>query len=77
MPKGQHVRVVKPPSAKQRANISIHRKFQYTPSPETVPASSWWIGVSREELQQRIAEHAPRMKDSKFGRISRAGMVNE
>jgi hypothetical protein len=66
-------RVVKGRTVKQRAAA---RRYSTTaiaptiPSPAALmPASSWWIGVDRAQLQQRAAAERPRIQASRFGRV--------
>ncbi|HXO84674.1 MAG TPA: hypothetical protein VN803_04030 [Gemmatimonadales bacterium] len=70
-------RLVKPPTARQRENA---RRFNHdgvfvSPPASTAPASSWWVGTSRKELQERAAREQTRMALSRFGRIVGNGML--
>lgn len=37
------------------------------PKDHIAPLHSWWVGLSREQLQAQILENLPRMRQSKEG----------
>lgn len=37
------------------------------------PDTSWWVGLTRDELTAACAKHFERMRQSKFGRLDRFG----
>jgi len=53
------------------ADIIPPAKRQATPAPKASKdgGTSWWVGLSRDELNARAREHQPRMHASKFARI--------
>lgn len=61
-------------SQKQRASSAKWGKGRYPPSggpmrtAETLPASSWWTGRTREELDALAAQERTRLSYSSFGR---------
>jgi hypothetical protein len=74
------IRIVKPRTAKQRAHAqrAFNRTHVYaSPGTETMPTSSWWSGLSREQLQERVEQEQPRMKSSRFGRVLGSGVTAE
>jgi hypothetical protein len=72
-------RIVKPMSAKQRANANrlktsvTHRVVPSSPA----PATSWWIGRTREQLQEDAAAQRARMSTTRFGRTLGHGVIAE
>lgn len=70
MPKGHGPRVVKPRTAKQQAAAKLFSAVTFGRGPlGAAPASSWWIGLSREQLAERARTEQARMAMSKFGRL--------
>lgn len=71
--KGHYIRTVKGRTAAQRANTArfskaIGGQFSGGKEGSGLPASSWWLDASREELRARLVVEAARMAQSKFGR---------
>jgi hypothetical protein len=72
-------RVVKGRTAKQRA---VADRFKQNGPTFTIPvspgpATSWWAGVSRDELRERVNEQQRRIALSRFGRLSGSGVIGE
>lgn len=65
-------RVVKPPSAKQRANAKRYGTTLVIAPAATAsaPSTSWWTGLDRTQLQAQAAAEQPRMASTKFGRLN-------
>ena len=73
--KGHYIRTVKGRTPAQRANAQRFSQAmggQFTGAAERsgLPASSWWLDASREELRERLVTESPRMAQSKFGRYT-------
>jgi hypothetical protein len=74
-------RIVKPASARQRENGRRWNHASPTVAivaapPETMPTSSWWTGVSRDELRERVVQERPRIALSRFGRLIGSGVLS-
>jgi hypothetical protein len=75
-------RIVKPRTAKQRAHARVAfksgRATRYVvPPASSAPATSWWTGVSRDELRAKATEEQARMASSRFGRLLGSGVLSE
>jgi hypothetical protein len=71
-------RIVKPPTAKQRASIERYKRHSsLSLRQSSAPARSWWVGLSREQLQEQSAQERARMTTSRFGRILGHGVIGE
>jgi hypothetical protein len=44
------------------------------PAPELLP--SWWVAASRDAFTQQCADQQIRMQQSKFGRLTKAGVID-
>jgi hypothetical protein len=71
-------RVVKPRTDKQRAAADRYKGRApqgpwIVPPASPGPVTSWWIGASRDELQEKAREEQARMAWSKFGRLLGSG----
>jgi hypothetical protein len=63
-------RLVKAPSAKQRAGADRIKRFREVVKVEEAnPSSSWWLGLTREQLQVAAAEQERRINYSRCGRV--------
>jgi hypothetical protein len=70
MPIGKGNRIVKPPTAKQRAQAKAYGAMAIIPAADTVPKSSWWTEPkTREEFDQAAAAQRTRMQESTFGKF--------
>lgn len=65
-------RVVKARTAKQRAASKKYGGFREAPTfvEANPPTSSWWVGKSREQLQEAAAEQQKRISWSRHGRLT-------
>jgi hypothetical protein len=67
-------RVVKGRTAKQRAAAKRYSTKSIAPTipivADLMPATSWWVGANRTQLQERAAEQRSRIQVSRFGRIT-------
>jgi hypothetical protein len=67
-------RIVKPRTPNQRAAAKRYSKGAPSSLRSTsttgLPASSWWIGLSRRELRNHQRREQARMSSSKFGRVA-------
>jgi hypothetical protein len=66
-------RIVKARTVKQRAAA---QRYAEAPIARTIPGTgalmpttSWWLGLTREQLHDRIDEERTRMQFSRFGRV--------
>ena len=60
-------------TAKQRAAAKAyqqHANVTIAPASAGIPATSWWIGLSRPDLQDTAERERARMSQSKFGRVA-------
>lgn len=65
------VRIQKPLSAKQRANIAQLRSWRIIVVDRRggLPEASWWTTAPREGWDQVVASEAARMAQSRFARL--------
>jgi hypothetical protein len=64
-------KIVKPLSPKQRENVRNFSRFQAVPRVgDANPTSSWWVGLTREQLQAAAATERTRITWSRCGRVA-------
>lgn len=75
----QGYRIVKPRTPNQQVHIGGYYRSREPDSVTVIlpreagaPTESWWTGKSREEFDRAAAAEQLRMKDSKFGNVTKA-----